>query len=297
MSAVIFNGSPVSVAPGGVSRPRFDMVDRSRALDGTYRASVTGYPKRDFLFTTPPVPRSTADFYEWLFRNPTAVPCSGDLIGGSQNLALQSENFGTTWAALGTPTRTPAFATANGITFDLIGDDSAAAVEGYEQIIGFVGNAVKALSVHVGATGSSSVSSVFRIRDTTAAVDRLFGALTWSGGLPVLAMSAGAFLGYDVIQSGIFRLRFATASLLSGNVNQLGIYPATTAALALANMGALVIGGVQAEDAAIPSAYAKTTTAAVSTITINCCPEITGWVPVKTPSGHLVSLSFTLHEV
>src|SRR5690349_13582031 len=77
---------------------------------------------------------------------------------GSTNLCLQSENFGTTWAAIGTPTRTAAATTAIGVSLDLIGDDDAAGLEGYSQTITFTSDAVKAVSVFV--KQGSSTSSV-----------------------------------------------------------------------------------------------------------------------------------------
>lgn len=177
----------------------------------------------------------------------------------STNLVLQSENFGTTWTLLGTPTRTAAWNTASGVTLDLTGDDSAAAVEGYEQVITFTGDGIKAVSVHVDGSGSTT-SSIIRLRDNTAGANRLLARLTWSGGLPVIAMTTGAYFGYEVLASGVFRLLFQTASVTAANSNQIANYPATDAALAVANTGNLAIGGVQAENAILPSSYAPTTT-------------------------------------
>lgn len=180
----------------------------------------------------------------------------------STNLVIQAENFSLTWTLSGTPTRTAAFVTAAGVTMDLIGDDSAAAVEGYEQVIGFTGDGLKTMSWFVNGSGST-VSSVFRLRDNTAAANRLFATLTWSGGLPVLAMTAGIYLGYDVLAGGCFRLKFQTSSVTAANSNQFSIFPATTAAFAVADTGNLCVGGVQAENTPLPSSYIPTTTATV----------------------------------
>lgn len=301
MSSVVVSGVSIPVAPGGISRDRLDSVDRARAFDNTYRASATGNAKREWRFSTPPITRILADFYESVLGTVTAQTCSGDILGGGSNIVLQSENFGTTWVVLGTPTRTAAFGVKARITFDLIGDDSAAAVEGYEQLVVFTGDAVKAVSLHTYDSASNSASSVVRLRDLSAATDRLLGVLSWSGGFPVIVMTTGTYLGYDTYPGDafgdVFRLKFATTSVTAANNNELGIYPATTAALANANTGGLVVGGVQAENAVIPSTYKKTTTAGVSDQSVSCCSEIVGWTPVRVASGHRVVLDYALYEV
>lgn len=301
MSSLIVGGTAIKVQPTGVKRDRLDSVDRARAFDNTYRASATGSAKREWSFSTPPVPRTLADFYEKVLSVVTAQTCSGDIIGGSENLVRQSENFGTTWTALGTPTRTAAFGVKAGITFDLIGDDTAAAVEGYEQLVTFTGDGVKAVSLHVYDSPSNGSSAVIRLRDLTAATNRLLAVLGWAAGFPVLTMTTGTYLGYDTfpgdVFGDVFRLKFATTSVTAANNNELGIYPATTSALANANTGSQVMGGVQAENAIVPSSYVKTTTAALSSLTASCCSEILGWTPVRTATGHYVSLDFALHEV
>jgi len=178
------------------------------------------------------------------------------------NLCLQSENFGTTWAAVGTPTRSAAAGGIGSVVLDLIGDDSAAALEGYTQTVTFTGNAVKAVSLFVAQ--NTSTTSVIRLRDTTAGADRLLGVLTWAGGLPVLTMATGTFLGYDAFANGYFRLHFVTTSVTAASTNSLQVYPATTSALLVATTGELYVGGVQAENALYPGPYIPTTTVTVA---------------------------------
>src|SRR5690606_35123816 len=67
------------------------------------------------------------------------------------NLCLQSENFGATWSAIGTPTRTAAAATCGDLALDRIGDDAGGTLEGYSQAVAFTGNAVKAISLFLKA--------------------------------------------------------------------------------------------------------------------------------------------------
>lgn len=295
MSSLIVGFVTIPVAPGGIRRDRLDAIDRARAFDNTYRASVTGNPKRDWLFSTPPVTRALADAYETALGQVAPQLCSGDILGGSQNVVLQSENFGTTWTLINTPTRTPAPLVVGGVTFDLIGDDSAAATEGYAQDISYTGNGVKAVSLFV--IQSSATSSVIRLVDNTAGPNRILAALTWSAGLPVLAMTTGTFLGYDAVIPTVFRLKFASTSVTAANNNALHIFPATTAAIAVADTGNIYMGGVQTEDNSVPTPYIKTTTASVQTLSLSCCSEITGWTPVRVGSGHYVVLDFALHEV
>lgn len=292
-------GVRIPVAPGGGRADENDAVDRRRAFDNTYRASATGNAKRDWSFSTPPLERSLADFYRSVLKVVTAQVCSGDVLGGSQNLVLQSENFLSTWTLNGTPVRTPG-PTVGGVTLETIADDSAAALEGYEQVLGFTGNGVKSGSLFV--RQETSTSSVIRLIDNTVPADRLVAILTWAGALPVVTLETGTFLGYDTIGAApfttnpIYRLRLASTSVIAANVNQLGIYPATPRPFAVANTGLVDVGGVQFEDSATPTPYVKTTTATVDTRNPNCFAEVTGSTPVKTAAGHRLVLDFQLHE-
>lgn len=297
MPVLSVGGVTIPVAPGGVSRDRLDAVDRARRFDNSYSASQTGNPKRDFHFSTPPVSRSLADAYEATLGQVAAQLCWGDILGGSENLILQSENFLTSWGPVGTPVNASAGA-VGALALTTVTDDSAAAVEGYEQSPTFTGNGVKAVSLHVNQ--GTSISSGFFLADTTAALNRLLGYLTWSGGLPVLAMTTGTYLGYETLTTlynGVYRLKFATTSVTAANANTLRIYPAYNATDGGVPTGSLILSGVQAENTPVPSSYAKTTTATVNTINLSCCSEITGWAPVRTADGHRVVINFVLHEV
>jgi hypothetical protein len=188
---------------------------------------------------------------------------AGFLLESSRtNLVLQSENFGTTWSAVGTPTRSAGAATCGALSLDLIGDDAAGALEGYAQTVVFTGNAVKAVSVFI-AQGSST-SSVIYLEDASAAATRLLAVVTWLAGVPVVTMSTGTLLRSVRCASGVYRLEFQTATVTAANTNNLWVLPATNAALAVANTGTLYAGGVQAENSLYPSSYIKTTTATVT---------------------------------
>lgn len=186
-----------------------------------------------------------------------------DCGNGTTNRCLRSEDFGTTWAAVGTPTRTAAALTCGDLVLDLIGDDAAGTLEGYTQTVTFSGNAVKAVSVFV-AQGTST-SAVIRLRDTTSGADRLLARLQWSSGAPSITMTTGTYLGATTCYGGVYRLQFQTTSVTAANTNSIQIYPATTAALATTNTGTLYCGGVQCENAIWPRSYVKTLGSVVTT--------------------------------
>lgn len=185
-----------------------------------------------------------------------------DIQPYSVNLCLQSENFGTTWSAIGTPTRTAAAATCGDLSLDLIGDDAAGTLEGYSQTITFTGNGTKGLSIFKKA--GTSTSSVVRIRDTTAGATRGQATIAWSGGVPTVTATAGTDVGTIACANGTYRFRFQCPSVVAANTNVVEVYPATTGALATSNTGTVYAGGVQVEDFGTPTRYIKTTTATVA---------------------------------
>lgn len=179
------------------------------------------------------------------------------------NLCLQSENFGTTWAAIGTPVRTAAAKTIGDLVLDLLNDNDGAVLEGYSQTITFTGNAVKAIGIHLAA--GTSTSTVLRLRDTTGAADRLLAVITWSAGVPTVVMTTGLALGAPrLVRDGVYVFEFQATSVTAANTNSLQVYPATTSGLAVANTGTVYAGGVYAFNAPMGGSYIKTTTATVT---------------------------------
>jgi hypothetical protein len=196
--------------------------------------------------------------------NPVTKACRGLLSEPtSTNVCLQSENFGTTWAAIGTPTRSAQALSFGILRLDLIGDDSGTALEGYSQVVTFTGNAVKALSIFLKA--GTAPSAAIKIRDTSASADRLRATVTWStAGVPTVVMQAGTSLGTDDFGAGLYRFRFQSTSVTAANTNQIEVYPATDAAASVALSGDVYAGGVQAENADSVSTYIPTTTGTVT---------------------------------
>lgn len=186
-----------------------------------------------------------------------------DVQPATTNLCLQSEDF-SAWTSIGTPTRTAAARRIGDVVLDLIGDDTAATLEGYSRTVTFTGSAVKAVSVYMAAGTSTSV--VVRLRDTTGAANRLLATITWSSGVPTVTMTTGTNIGTISMAGGAYRFQFQSTSVTAANTNQIEIYPATTSALSIANTGTVYAGGVQCENAVTPGPYNKT---AGSTVTSN----------------------------
>lgn len=180
----------------------------------------------------------------------------------SKNCVVQSEDHSATWVAVGTPTRTAAGIVLGSLKLDLIGDDDALALEGYTQAIAFTGDGVKGISVFV--SKDTSASSVVRLRDTTGAADRLLAAITWIGAVPSVAMTTGTLLGVFALGLGVYRIEMLSTAVTAANNNSLEGYPATDAALAVANVGRIYWGGWQAENIAKATSYIPTTVAAVT---------------------------------
>lgn len=181
------------------------------------------------------------------------------LEGAGTNLCLQSENFGTTWVAGGTPTRSAAAHTASGVTLDLIGDDDAGGTEWYDQNITFTGDATKAVSVHM-KEGAIPATTQVDMTDTTAVLVRLRATVSWSGGVPTVTMLVGTHTGTELLAGGVYRFLFAAPSVVAANTNQLRILPA----ILPGNIGNVYAGGFQAENAPVATSYIRTTTVAVT---------------------------------
>lgn len=246
-----------------VSRAVLSTPFQGAGVDGTkYFANANGNTVAGSIVTNATgaaftIPRSAPQEIEMFGYMPE--PAGG-------NACLQSENFGTTWTAVGTPTRSAAAFQCGDAALDLIGDDDALALEGYTQPITFTGDAVKCVSMFI--RRGTSASSVIRLRDTTAGADRLFGVVTWSLGAPVFAMTTGTAFTRQVCNTTggvrVFRIYFLTSAVTAANVNQIEIYPATDAALSVVGTGDISVGGVQCANEALPTSYVRTTTAAVT---------------------------------
>lgn len=259
MPALVVGGVTIKVAPGGIRRDRLDMVDRGRAFDGTYRASATGNPKGDYFFSTPPITRADADFYEMVLSAVASRVCSGDIIGGGSNQVFPSEDFAdAAWTKI-TATVTP------GIS-DPIGGTTA-------QRIAATGAGAR---IFQSLSAGSSV-----VRTMSFWMRRISG----SGVINIAKPDNSVYVPVTLTSEW---QRFSATGAAS-TVRQAEIGIATSG-------DAIDVWGAHLNDGAAPTQYVKTTTAVAATDAPACCPEITGWTPVRTSDGHRVVLDFALHE-
>lgn len=302
MASLIIGGVTIPVSPGGISRDRNDLTDRARAFDGTYRASATGTAKRDWTFSTPPVTRHLADFYESILSVVTTQVCSGDIIGGSMNLAIRSEEFDNAgvWllqnATIGANT---GGAPDGSVTADKLEETTANGPHtAYQQIAGLVDNTVYTFSVYL------------RQQERTWALVAINGKDGTTRGayfnIPIGAPAIGTILnGATPLMSTVGALSHYRCSV-SATVGAGGSTPAVAIYTASADNVSSFAGttgsgfhmhGAQLELGTALSSYIRTTSIALNTLTTNCCSEITGWSPVRVGSGHYVVLDFALREV
>jgi hypothetical protein len=202
-----------------------------------------------------------------------------DCQRAATNLCLQSEDLGTTWAAIGTPTRTAAAKRCGDLVLDLIGDDAAGTLEGYSQVVTYTGNEGKGVLIHMAAGTSTSV--VVRVRDVSAGANRLLATIAWASGVPTVTMTTGTAYTTVTLADGSYQFQFRTTTVTAANTNQIEIYPATTSALVTTNTGTVYVGGVQTQNQNYCNAYIKTTTGTVTTDDDLCTTTLTA-VPLST---------------
>lgn len=215
-----------------------------------------------FLSTRVPANVASGVPRSWYTPDGTYAGYIGD--PAATNICLWSEDLSNAaWSNIGTPTLGTPLAWGS-VSLDLLGDDSAAAVEGKSQVIAFTGSVAKTVSLFV-AEGSST-SGEIRLRDTTAGADRLLVTIAWSGGVPTPTVTTGTLLGMvGPFANGVYRLEVLTGSVTATNTNQLELYPASDAALSVLATGTMYMGGVMVQNATtVCLTYVPTTDASVT---------------------------------
>jgi hypothetical protein len=189
-----------------------------------------------------------------------------------KNVVLSPNDFGTSWTAVGTPTRVAAAASLGAVVLDLLGDDDGAAQEYYRQDLTYTGDGVKSVLAHWRAgTSPAAGGSCVQLYDVTAAVERLGATITNNAGAPSVVMANGAYLGSQRLADGSYVLAFASTSVTAANTNRLSVLPVVV----LGQTGNAYLGGIQSEDARYPSSFipqagtALTRSAATLTIPFN----------------------------
>lgn len=271
MPSLSVGGVTILVAPGGISRERLDGVDRARAFDQTYRASVTGTPKRDFHFSTPPLTTANAQAYETILGAVLPQACSGDLIGNASNMVTYSEALDS-WTPRGTATVTP---------------NAAIAPDGTMTADQF--NPVAASGFIVGNTITGDPNG------------RTFTAAVWLQSPPgTHSVKFGILKNGDVFE-GVDSTVVADATWQRFSITATGTVAGTSFYFFIQEAGGVTnpfnVWGAQLQEASTLGPYTKTVASTAATTTVSCCPEIMGWTPVRLASGHRVVLDFVLHEV
>lgn len=283
---------PVAIASG--SRDRLDLVDRARAFDGTYRASATGNPKRSWTFAITPQSRDVADLYESILATVTAQACSGDLLGGSQNLLLRSEEMNNAaWNNTNVTVTPNLIAAPDGtVSADKLLVTGAAATTFNQGAV--VAATSATYSVFIKQGSGATEANTFGIRNSTTATDLLFVTFNYATGVITYGIgSSGASV--EIWADGWYRLILTvSAGITSGNT--LIFYNGFAGGVETASRY-FYSWGTQVNTGITPDSYIKTTSVAIDARTINCCSEILGWTPVKTSSGIRPALEFALYEV
>lgn len=300
MSSLVVGGVVIPVAPGGIKRDKLDGVDRARAFDLTYRASATGSPKRDWIFSTPPVLPQMAEFYESILAAVAPQVASGDIIGGGGNLLLWSEEFdNAAWTKIACTVGVNVFYAPNGtLTADKLQEDNTNSSHGVQQAITA---ALDTYTFSVWVVPADRTKCVVNMNDNAGGSAGIGIDLT-NGSTFASGLAVGSWTGISTkvtpYPNGWYRVSVTgTRGAGTQTVCQVFIWNTSFSYVGTTGMG-MDPWGAQLLAGSVAGSYRKTTSAAVATdASVSCCSEITDWTPVKTSDGHRVVLSFALHEV
>lgn len=181
------------------------------------------------------------------------------------NLITQSENFSATWTLSANCSATAnATLSPNGNGAYLLTMTSAVNSTGVSIGVTFTGNGSKVVSVFVKRPASNAASITdFDSYDGTAAIDRHIVRITWAtSGTPTLSTVSGSGTLYAPtdVGNGWWRVSFTVDGIVAANTNILLAYPAGIPAAT----GAVLIWGVQAQNATTPGPYVVTTGASAT---------------------------------
>lgn len=197
---------------------------------------------------------------EWLDRDGDGVRETPALRleGAWTNLVPWSSAL-SQWATSGATTATDDALVLGALSLALV-EDADVAVMAFRHInVAFTGDGEKAVSCYVAAGTSTTVD--LKLRDYTASVDRLRATITWAAGVPSVSMLAGTHLYTEPVGGGVYRLWFRSASVIAANSHRVELFPAAGNA---SRTGSIYVGGVQVENASVPSSLFITTGAPAS---------------------------------
>jgi hypothetical protein len=127
------------------------------------------------------------------------------------------------------------------------------------RAVTLTGNGVKAFAILLRSAGNSG-SSTIGLHDDTAAAWRARASYTVAAnGVITAGAIDGSVLGVEAIGEGVYRILMASTSCTAANTHS-----AYANASGGATLASAYVGGVQVEDAAVPSSLIPTTSAAVT---------------------------------
>jgi hypothetical protein len=176
------------------------------------------------------------------------------------NLITQSENFSATWSLSANCSATAnATPSPNGNGAYLLTMTSAVSSTSASISVTYTGNGTKVVSTFVKRPASNAASITdFDCYDNTAGIDRHIVRITWAtSGTPSLStvVGSGTLYAPTDVGNGWWRVSFTVDGIVAANSNLFLIYPAGIPAAT----GAVLMWGVQAENATTPGPYVVTT--------------------------------------
>ena len=189
------------------------------------------------------------------------------------NLCLQSEDFGTTWAdsggsPIGISTNTTVAPDGN-TTADTLTDDSALNWEALKQTFTVANDSTAwTATVYIKKDSDETRFPELQIHLTGGTLQRVNVSLNTSTGAILERASTGATVVSVQDAGDYWRLRVTVDNNTTGNVTlEIELFPAagsTLGTITASATGSIIVSGAQLENAASPSSYIKTTTAAVT---------------------------------
>lgn len=179
------------------------------------------------------------------------------------NLILYSDDL-SNWTANGSPPTATIWRDFGIMSMWSLQDNASGTLQSWSRSVTLTGDGVKDGVLHVAQ--DTSVSSVLRLRDTTASADRLVLQVEWSGGIPVVTAHTGTFVGQRLLTNGAWEIRFLTTAATAANAHTVFIYPATDETFTATPTGKVYFGGAALYNLTRVASYSESGAAADSVV-------------------------------
>lgn len=248
-------GPLISKSQGGKVQVRSNL-QIGRTWRESYLLKMSDTSHKGFLATVRNYWRNGQIFTVQHVDHTTLMGAGGGspVVNAATQLATLPENFDG-WVDIGTPVLTAGQSDPLGGTAAyLISDNDAAAFEGLYLEVDYTGDAAKAVSVYL-KQGTATVNTL-ALRTNTGPVYRAIVQVTWTAGVPALAVTSGSATLYTVeqhpTQTDWYRCSFAPAGVVGTEVNRIEVYPTTSTA---ADTGTVYAFGANTWDEVSPARY------------------------------------------